>query len=34
VTIVGPGGIGKTTIAVAVAHEMSATFDGKFISST
>ena len=28
VTIVGPGGIGKTTVAVAVAHEMSATFDG------
>jgi predicted ATPase/DNA-binding winged helix-turn-helix (wHTH) protein len=29
VTIVGPGGIGKTTIAVAVAHEMSATFNGQ-----
>ena len=29
VTIVGPGGIGKTTVAVAVAHEMSAIFDGK-----
>src|SRR6266702_573601 len=28
VTIVGPGGIGKTTVAVAVAHEMSATFNG------
>jgi predicted ATPase/DNA-binding winged helix-turn-helix (wHTH) protein len=28
VTIVGPGGIGKTTAAVAVAHEMSAIFDG------
>src|SRR6195256_3110930 len=27
VTIVGPGGIGKTTVAVAVAHEMSATFN-------
>jgi predicted ATPase/DNA-binding winged helix-turn-helix (wHTH) protein len=29
VTIVGPGGIGKTTVAVAVAHEMSATFNGQ-----
>jgi len=29
VTIVGPGGIGKTTFAVAVAHEMSATFNGQ-----
>jgi predicted ATPase len=29
VTIVGPGGIGKTTIAVAVAHEMSAAFNGQ-----
>src|ERR1700761_5595104 len=28
VTIVGPGGIGKTTLAVAMAHEMSATFNG------
>lgn len=28
VTIVGPGGIGKTTLAVAVAHEMSAAFNG------
>src|ERR1700688_2983773 len=28
VTIVGPGGIGKTTVAVAVAHEINATFDG------
>ena len=28
VTIVGPGGIGKTTVAVAVAHEMSDTFNG------
>ena len=29
VTIVGPGGIGKTTIAVAVAHEMSGIFNGQ-----
>jgi predicted ATPase/DNA-binding winged helix-turn-helix (wHTH) protein len=29
VTIVGPGGIGKTTIAVAVAHEMGAIFNGQ-----
>src|ERR1700682_237550 len=29
VTIVGPGGIGKTTVAVAVAHEMSATFSSR-----
>ncbi|QDW37858.1 hypothetical protein FFI89_012260 [Bradyrhizobium sp. KBS0727] len=28
VTIVGPGGIGKTTLAVAAAHEMSAAFNG------
>ncbi len=27
VTIVGPGGIGKTTVAVAVAHEMRSIFD-------
>jgi predicted ATPase/DNA-binding winged helix-turn-helix (wHTH) protein len=29
VTIVGPGGIGKTTVAVAVAHEMRSSFDGQ-----
>src|SRR3982075_1587149 len=29
VTIVGPGGIGKSTLAVAVAHEMSATFNSQ-----
>jgi predicted ATPase/DNA-binding winged helix-turn-helix (wHTH) protein len=29
VTIVGPGGIGKTTVAVAVAHEMSTTLDSQ-----
>jgi predicted ATPase len=29
VTIVGPGGIGKTTIAVAVAHEMSGIFNSQ-----
>ena len=29
VTIVGPGGIGKTTVAVAVAHELRAGFDGQ-----
>jgi predicted ATPase len=29
VTIVGPGGIGKTTPAVAVAHEMSTTFNSQ-----
>jgi predicted ATPase/DNA-binding winged helix-turn-helix (wHTH) protein len=27
VTIVGPGGVGKTTVAVAVAHEMCPAFD-------
>jgi predicted ATPase/DNA-binding winged helix-turn-helix (wHTH) protein len=29
VTIVGPGGIGKTTVAVAVAHEMRSVFDSQ-----
>jgi predicted ATPase/DNA-binding winged helix-turn-helix (wHTH) protein len=29
VTIVGPGGIGKTTVAIAVAHEMNAVFNGQ-----
>jgi predicted ATPase/DNA-binding winged helix-turn-helix (wHTH) protein len=28
VSVVGPGGIGKTTVAVAVAHRMLAEFDG------
>ncbi|GGF39533.1 transcriptional regulator [Aliidongia dinghuensis] len=29
VTIVGPGGIGKTTVAVAVAHRLAEGFDGE-----
>src|SRR5580704_14080764 len=28
VTVVGSGGVGKTTVAVAVAHQLSRTFDG------
>ena len=28
VTVVGPGGIGKTTVALALAHQMSRAFDG------
>lgn len=28
VTIVGPGGVGKTTVAVAVAHDLMPAFDG------
>ena len=29
VTIVGPGGIGKTSVALAVAHRQLASFDGQ-----
>jgi predicted ATPase/DNA-binding winged helix-turn-helix (wHTH) protein len=29
ISIVGPGGIGKTTVAVAVAHEVRSAFDGE-----
>ncbi|UPK07169.1 winged helix-turn-helix domain-containing protein [Bradyrhizobium sp. 170] len=29
VTIVGPGGIGKTTVAISVTHEMRSIFDGR-----
>lgn len=29
VTVVGPGGIGKTTVALALAHRMSRAFDGE-----
>jgi predicted ATPase/DNA-binding winged helix-turn-helix (wHTH) protein len=29
ITIVGPGGIGKTTVAVTIAHEMRSIFDGQ-----
>lgn len=28
-TIVGPGGIGKTTVAVAAAHDLNSSFDGR-----
>jgi predicted ATPase/DNA-binding winged helix-turn-helix (wHTH) protein len=28
VTIIGPGGVGKTTVAIAVAHELLPAFDG------
>ena len=28
-SIIGPGGMGKTTVAVAVAHELAAHFDGR-----
>jgi predicted ATPase/DNA-binding winged helix-turn-helix (wHTH) protein len=31
VTIVGPGGVGKTTVAVAVAHHLAATFAGSVL---
>ena len=33
VTIIGPGGIGKTTVAVAVGHEMTTTFNGRIYFS-
>jgi len=29
ITLRGPGGIGKTTVAIALAHELSAQFDGQ-----
>jgi DNA-binding winged helix-turn-helix (wHTH) protein len=29
ITIVGPGGIGKTSVAVTIAHEMRSIFDGQ-----
>ena len=28
-SIIGPGGMGETTMAVAVAHELAARFDGR-----
>ena len=33
VTLRGPGGIGKTTVAIALAHDMWQAFEGTFISS-
>jgi len=34
VTIVGAGGVGKTTVAVAVAHHLTAAFAGSVLSSS
>lgn len=31
VAIIGPGGVGKTTVAVAVAHDMGTAFDGQVL---
>ena len=31
VTIVGPGGVGKTTVAVAVAHDLADAFAGSVL---
>ena len=34
VTIVGPGGVGKTTVAVAVGHDLMEAFAGSPFSSS